>query len=166
MAHDHVYASIIEAICDTPIIELSRVTRGVDGRILVKLEYLLPGGSKKDRAARQIIEEAKANQALKPGQTVVELTSGNAGTGFAIVCQRLGHPFVAVMSKGNSIERRIMMQALGAEVILVDQAPGGLPGNVSGEDLDLVEKGTQQIVCDRNAFRADQFSLPGNFRAH
>jgi cysteine synthase A len=158
--------SIVETIGDTPIVELSNITRGLEGRILMKLEYLLPGGSKKDRVARQMIEEARACGDLKPGQTVVELTSGNAGTGFAIVCCALGHPFVAVMSKGNTVERRIMMQALGAEVVLVDQAPGGQPGKVSGADLELVEQAARRIVEERNAYRAHQFALPGNFNAH
>lgn len=66
--------------------ELSRLTRGLDGRLLAKVEYLNPGLSKKDRAARQIIEDAEADGSLAPGQTVVELTSGNFGTGLAIVC--------------------------------------------------------------------------------
>ncbi|TGQ23798.1 pyridoxal-phosphate dependent enzyme, partial [Mesorhizobium sp. M00.F.Ca.ET.216.01.1.1] len=96
---------------------------GVDGAILATLEYLNPGFSKKDRAALGIIEEAEKSGAIKPGQTVVELTSGNMGTGLAIVCAVRGYPFVAVMSKGNSEERARMMTALGAEVILVDQLP-------------------------------------------
>lgn len=160
------FASVIEAIGETPLVELARITRGLDGRILAKLEYLNPGYSKKDRIARQIIEDAEAEGALKPGQTVVELTSGNTGTGLAIVCGIKGYPFVAVMSKGNSIERARMMSALGAEVILVDQLPGSKPGQVSGGDLELVEREAQRIVEERQAFRADQFRLRSNFRAH
>jgi cysteine synthase A len=97
---------------------------------------------------------------------VVELTSGNTGTGLAIVCGVKGYPFVAVVSKGNSVERARMMRALGAEVVLVDQLPGSAPGQVSGGDLERVEQETRRIVRERGAFRADQFSLPGNFRAH
>jgi len=97
---------------------------------------------------------------------VVELTSGNTGTGLAIVCGIKGYPFVAVMSKGNSVERARMMSALGAEVILVDQQPNSVPGQVSGADLELVERETHKIVKNRRAFRADQFRLQGNFRAH
>jgi cysteine synthase A len=122
--------------------------------------------SKKDRIARQIIEDAEAGGELRPGQTVVELTSGNTGTGLAIVCGIKGYPFVAVMSKGNSPERARMMSALGAEVVLVDQMPDSIPGQVSGADLKRVEEETQRIVADRRAFRADQFRLAGNFRAH
>lgn len=111
--------SVLGAIGNTPLVELSRITRGLDGRILAKLEYLNPGFSKKDRIALQMIEEAETGGQLKPGQTVVELTSGNTGTGLAIVCAVKGYPFVAVMSTGNSTERARMMKALGAEVILV-----------------------------------------------
>jgi cysteine synthase A len=158
--------SVLDAIGNTPLVELRRLCQGVNGRILAKLEYLNPGLSKKDRIARQMIEEAQAAGALLPGQTVVELTSGNTGTGLAIVCAITGHPFVAVMSRGNSPERAQMMRALGAEVVLVDQLPHSTAGRVSGRDLDQVEHETQRLVQERNAFRADQFALDGNWRAH
>jgi cysteine synthase A len=163
---DKPFASALDAIGDTPLVELSRITRGLDGRILAKLEYLNPGSSKKDRVALQIVEDAEANGSLAPGQTVVELTSGNTGTGLAIVCAVKGYPFVAVMSRGNSTERARMMSALGAEVVLVDQLPDSKPGQVSGGDLERVEEATQRIVAERRAFRADQFRLPGSVRAH
>src|SRR5260370_5634092 len=136
------------------------------GRLLAKLEYLNPGFSKKDRIARQIIEDAEAEGSLRAGQTVIELTSGNTGTGLAIVCAVKGYPFVPVMSRGNSPERARMMRAFGAEVVLVDQMPESQPGRVSGRDLELVEEATQRIARERAAFRADQFRHPGNFRAH
>src|SRR5271157_5302979 len=154
---DTLCASAVEAIGETPLVELTRLTWGLDGRILAKLEYLNPGLSKKDRIGRQIIEDAEAEGRLKAGQTVVELTSGNTGTGLAIVCGVKGYPFVAIMSKGNSMERARMMRALGAEVLLVDQLPDSQPGQVSGGDLELVEKTAQQISQLRGAFRADQF---------
>ena len=160
------HSSVIEAIGETPVVELSRLTRGLNARILAKLEYLNPGFSKKDRIARQIIEDAEAADLLAPGGTVVELTSGNTGTGLAIVCGIKGYHFVAVMSRGNSMERARMMSALGAEVVLVDQLRASLPGQVSGGDLALVEEVAQQITAERGAFRADQFRQPGNFRAH
>jgi len=160
------YDSVIEAIGQTPVVELSRLTHGLDGRILAKLEYLNPGFSKKDRIARQIIEDAERDGLLAPGQTVVELTSGNTGTGLAIVCGVRGYPFVAVMSRGNSVERARMMSALGAEVVLVDQLPTSRPGQVSGGDVALVEREAERIVEERRAFRADQFRLEGNRRAH
>jgi cysteine synthase A len=159
-------SSVIEAIGNTPLVELTRFTKNLDGRILAKLDYLNPGFSKKDRIARQMIEDAEQSGALKPGQTVVELTSGNTGTGLAIVCSVKGYPFIAVMSKGNSTERARMMAALGAEVVLVDQLPESEPGKVSGGDLERVEVTAQRIVKEREAFRADQFQLQGNFRAH
>ncbi|MFC2053721.1 PLP-dependent cysteine synthase family protein [Chloroflexota bacterium] len=166
MSLDGPLSSVIDSIGNTPVVELARFTEGLDGRILAKLDYLNPGFSKKDRIARQIIEDAESSGELQPGQTVVELTSGNTGTGLAIVCGIKGYHFVAVMSKGNSIERARMMSALGAEVVLVDQLPESQPGQVSGGDLELVERETQRIVVERNAFRADQFMLQGNYRAH
>jgi cysteine synthase A len=158
--------SVCGAIGNTPLVELSRLTRGIEGRILAKLEYLNPGFSKKDRIALQMIEDAETDGSLKPGQTVVELTSGNTGTGLSLVCAVKRYPFVAVMSRGNSTERARMMSAFGAEVILVDQLPGSMPGQVSGGDLALVEEETQRITRERNAFRADQFRLTSSSRAH
>jgi cysteine synthase A len=160
--------SVIEAIGNTPLVDLTRFCArlGLEGRILAKLDYLMPGFSKKDRAARRIIEDARASGELAEGQAVIELTSGNMGTGLAIVCGVLGHPFVAVMSVGNSEERARMMRALGAEVVLVPQAPGGLPGQVTGADLALVEEVAQRLTSERGAFRADQFGRDGNPMAH
>jgi len=149
-----VCTSVLDAVGRTPLVDLSRIAADLDGRILAKLEYLNPGYSKKDRIALQMVEDAEASGLLAPGQTVVELTSGK------------GHPFVAVMSKGNSIERARMMRALGAEVVLVDQAPGSPPNQVSGEDLALVEEETRRIVKERGAVRTDQFEMEGNPSAH
>ena len=163
---DTLLPSAVEAIGSTPLVELARLTRNLDGRILAKLEFLNPGYSKKDRIARQMIEDAEAQGLLRPGQTIVELTSGNTGTGLAIVCAVKGYQFVAVMSRGNSTERARMMRALGAEVVLVDQLPDSTPGQVSGGDLALVEVKSKQIVEERAAFRADQFHLQGSMRAH
>jgi cysteine synthase A len=158
--------SVAEAIGATPLVALNTITAGLPGRILAKLDYLNPGGSKKDRIARQIIADAIAAGALKPGQPVVELTSGNTGTGAAIVCAAQRRPFIAVMSQGNSAERSLMMRALGAEVILVPQAPGSPHGQVSGGDLALLEDKVRALVAQRGAFRLDQFHNPGNVRAH
>ena len=158
--------SILDAIGHTPLVEIKHVNPNPGVSILAKLEYFNPGFSKKDRIARQIIADAETSGKLAAGQTVVELTSGNTGTGLAIVCGIKGYPFVAVMSKGNSIERARMMSALGAEVVLVDQLPDSVPGQVSGGDLELVERKTIKIVKEYDAFRADQFLLESNFRAH
>jgi len=164
MAHD----SVLGAIGRTPAVWLDRmvVARGLEGRVLAKLDYLNPGFSKKDRAALGIIEAAEADGTLRPGQTVVELTSGNMGTGLAIVCGVKGYPFVAVMSRGNSPERARQMRAQGAEVVLVEQAAGSRPSEVSGDDLALVEMEAARITEVRGAFRADQFRHPGNAAAH
>ncbi len=160
--------NIYEAIGDTPMLRLKRITKhyGVAGNIFAKLEYLNPGFSKKDRPALQMIEEAEANGELQPGQTVIELTSGNTGTGLALVCQAKGHPFIACMSAGNSSERATMMRALGAEVVIVPQAENSVKGQVSGEDLRLVEEMTKKLTRDKHAFRADQFTRESSYRAH
>ena len=162
------HASVLGAIGATPLIRLDRFckARGLEGTILAKLDYLNPGASKKDRAALGVIEAAEREGALRPGQTVVELTSGNMGTGLAIVCAVKGYPFLAVMSRGNSPERARMMRALGAEVVLVDQAPGARVGEVSGEDLALVEAEARRLTEARGGFRADQFERRGNAEAH
>ncbi|MET4692203.1 PLP-dependent cysteine synthase family protein [Endozoicomonas lisbonensis] len=162
----HLLSSAIETIGNTPLVELSRLTQNYNGRIVAKLEFLNPGYSKKDRIARQIIEDAENNGVLQPRQPVIELTSGNTGTGLAIVCAAKNYPFIAVMSRGNSIERARMMKALGAEVILVDQCPESTPGQVSGADLELVNKRVIELIEERGAFRADQFKLEGSWRAH
>jgi cysteine synthase len=161
-----VKSSLLEVIGETPLVALSRVTQGLHGQILAKLDYLNPGFSKKDRAALRIVEEAEQTGMLQPGQTVVELTSGNMGTGLAIVCGIKGYPLVTVMSRGNSAERAIMMRSLGAEVVLVDQCADSVMGQVSGADLARVEVRTQEIVLERRAFRADQFHRDGNWHAH
>jgi cysteine synthase A len=156
----------LDTIGNTPLVELRRLTRNLSGRLLAKLDYLSPGYSKKDRIALQMIEDAEATGELRPGQTVVELTSGNTGIGLAIVCSIKGYPFVAVMSRGNSPERGRMIRALGAEIVLVDQAPGSIAGQVSGADLELVDLATKRITEERSAFRPDQFERAGNTRAH
>ena len=163
-----VLPSAMHAIHQTPCVELSRLAAhlGLEGRLLAKLEYLSPGFSKKDRIARQMIEDAVEDGSLAPCQPVIELTSGNTGTGLAIVCAALGHPFIAVMSRGNSMERARMMSALGAEVVLVPQCEGSVPGEVSGDDLALVFAETERLATARSAFRADQFERAGNARAH
>jgi cysteine synthase A len=158
--------SILQAIGGTPLVALDRLTAGLEGRILAKIEFYSPGLSKKDRIVLQIIEDAEASGELQPGQSVVELTSGSTGTGAAIVCGVKGYPFVAAMSAGNSTERARMMRALGAEVVIVPQAEGSTPGQVSGADLALVEAAATQLVADRAAFRIDQFNRVGNRRAH
>jgi cysteine synthase A len=144
------------------MVRLDRLTDGLRGTIVAKLEYLSPGGSKKDRVAKRIVADAERAGRLSPGQPVVELTSGNTGAGLAIVCAVTGHPFIAVLSKGSSAERARMIAALGGEVVLVEQAPGSMPGQVSGDDMKLVEVEARRITEERGAFRSDQFENGSN----
>lgn len=157
-----VFENATAAIGGTPVVELSRMRDLLGGTVFLKLEMTNPGGSKKDRPALRMIRDAK----LKPGTPVVELTSGNTGTGLAIVCGAYGLPFTAVMSAGNSRERSVMMQALGATVELVAQAPSSRPGRVSGADLLLVETRVKQLAAALGAWVPDQFRNPSNVLAH
>jgi cysteine synthase A len=159
-------SAILGAIGQTPAVWLDRLGEGLPGRILLKLESMNPSGSIKDRAALQCLKDAEADGRLRPGMTVVELTSGNMGIGLAVACAVMGYPLIAVMSEGNSPERRQLLAAYGATVELAPQAPGGVPGKVSGEDLALVEARTVELVDALGAWRPDQFTNPSNPRAH
>jgi cysteine synthase A len=161
-----VCSSVLDTIGRTPLVRLERLTRGRGGSVLVKLETSNPGLSKKDRIALAILREARRDGSLRPGQSVVELTSGNTGNGLAVCCAVLGHPFVAVMSSGNSRERLQMMLALGAQVELVPQAPGAVRGQVSGADLELVEARAAELAARLGAFRVDQFHRAAGVAAH
>lgn len=165
-------AHVLSLIGNTPLVHLDRIARhhGLAAkrkvRIAAKCEFLNPGGSIKDRPALGIVERAEREGLLQKGRPVIELTSGNFGTGMAIVCRAKGYEFTAVMSRGNTPERAKMMRALGARVELVDQAPGSPPMQVSGADLALVEQRTVALAAEMGAFRADQFRDPGNVAAH
>lgn len=136
-----------------------------DGQIIAKAEFLQPGASIKDRAALAVVEGARSRGSLKPGRTVVEMTSGNMGAALAVVCGVLEHPFVAVMSAGNSPERATMMRGLGAEVILVPQVDGAA-GHVTGADISVAAERAAQIARDRSAFYVDQFANDDCVIAH
>src|SRR5688500_8293615 len=158
--------SIVDAIGRPPAVWLDRLTDGQPGRVLLKLESMNPGGSIKDRAALQCLRDAQLDGRLRPGMAVVELTSGNMGIGLAVACAVMGYRMIAVMSEGNSPERRPLLAAHGAENELVPQAPGSRPGQASGEDLGLVELRTPALVAELDAWRPDQFNNPSNPRAH
>ena len=162
----HLSDSSLDTIGETPLVILDRLTKDLPGRVLLKLEFFNPGHSIKDRIARQIIIDAEASGLLQPGQTVIELTSGNTGTGLALVCAVKGYRLVCVMSQGNSPERAQMMRAFGAEVILVPQVGNSRPGQVSGADLAEAERVASQLTQDLGAYRADQFYNMSNARAH
>src|SRR5471030_3364373 len=119
------FESILETVGDTPAIRINNV--GVDGRtIYVKAEFFNPAASVKDRLALNIIEEGERSGALKPGQTVVEATSGNTAIGLAMVCAQKGYPLVVTMADSFSIERRKLMRILGAKVVLTPRTQKGI----------------------------------------
>ena len=135
-----VFDSALDIIGNTPLVRLDKIVKkyNLEGEIYAKVEYYSPGLSKKDRVAKYIIEKAIKEGTLKKDQTVIEQTSGNTGIGCALVCSILGYPFVAVMSKGNSIERVKMIEAFGGKVELVDKVSDSK--GVSSLDMEAVEK--------------------------
>jgi len=159
-------SSVADAVGNTPLVALDRLCRGLKSRVAVKLEYYSPGGSIKDRPALTALEDAEKSGRLKKGQPVVEVTSGNMGAGLAWACAVKGYKFIAVMSEGNTPERRKMIAAFGAKVELVPQVKGAKPGQVSHEDLAEVEKRAQELVKKLKAFRPDQFANPASVIAH
>ena len=165
MRNPGVVDSVLDLIGDTPCLSLARLAAGTGCRVLAKLESANPGLSVKDRAADQIVADAERRGLIRPGDTVIERTSGNMGTGLALACLRRGYTLIVVMSKGNSAERRQMLAAFGAKVVLVPQVTGR-PGQVTGADLKKVEEVTEALTRRLKAFRADQFKNPSSVRAH
>lgn len=160
----NVRAGALDLIGGTPLVELRRIHSG-PGRLLAKAEHVQPGGSVKDRAALRVILDARASGRLAPGQAVIEMTSGNMGSGLAVVCGVLGHPFTAAMSAGNSPQRARMLEALGAEVVLVPQVDGR-PGEVTGADIQAATEVAVELAGRRGAFYVDQFHNPSCLAAH
>lgn len=150
-----IHSSILDTIGRTPIVKLARMAPS-HVSMLVKVESFNPGGSVKDRLALAIILDAEQRGALKPGQTVIEATSGNTGVALAMVCAARGYPFVAVMSDSFSIERRKLMRAYGAKVILTPAAERG-----SG----MVRKASE-LAEKYGWFLAKQFENPANPAYH
>ena len=150
-----IYNNILETIGRTPVVRLnSMAPDNVD--IYVKVESFNPMGSVKDRLALAIINDAEQKGQLKPGQTVIEATSGNTGIALAMVCAAKGYPFVAVMAESFSIERRKVMRGLGAKVILTPAAERG---------TGMVRK-TNELAEKYGWFRAYQFENPANPAYH
>src|ERR1700692_2837772 len=122
----HKYASILETVGNTPVVKINKLgPAGVN--LFVKIEAFNPLGSVKDRLALGVIEDAERSGKLKPGQTVIEATSGNTGIGLAMVCAQKGYPLVVTMAEPFSVERRKLMRFLGAKVIITpagDRAVG------------------------------------------
>lgn len=151
MIHD----SILDTIGHTPVVRLNRIAPE-HVRVYVKVEAFNPGGSVKDRLALAVILDAEARGVLKPGQTVIEATSGNTGVALAMVCAARGYPFVAVMSETFSIERRKLMRAYGAKVILTPAAARG-----SG----MVQR-ARELAAQHGWFLTEQFDNPANPAYH
>lgn len=150
-----IYNSILETIGNTPIVRLNRLAPAhVD--MYVKVESFNPMASVKDRLAFAIINDAEQRGTLKPGQTVVEATSGNTGIALAMVCAARGYPFVAVMAESFSVERRKIMRGLGAKVILTPAAERG---------TGMVRK-AEELARERGWFLARQFENPANPEYH
>ncbi|MEM7019896.1 MAG: cysteine synthase A [Pseudomonadota bacterium] len=150
-----IYNNILETIGNTPIVRVNRVAP-TNQNIYVKLEAFNPLASVKDRLAIAIIEDAEKKGTLKPGQTVVEATSGNTGIALAMVCAAKGYPFVATMVETFSIERRKIMKALGAKVVLTPAAERG---------TGMVKK-AEELAEKYGWFKADQFNNPANPAYH
>jgi len=131
------YDSVLDTIGNTPLIRLSRMAPE-DVHVYVKLESMNPMGSIKDRMAQAVIEQAEASGELRPGQTVIEATSGNTGIGLAMVCARKGYPLVVTMAESFSIERRKMLRFLGARVVLTPAAEKGT--GMLDKAVELAEK--------------------------
>ncbi|KAG2386036.1 hypothetical protein C9374_003185 [Naegleria lovaniensis] len=170
-----IHGSALDLIGNTPLLSLDRIynhffnshhlTPPKSCRLLAKVEFMQPGGSIKDRAAKKIIELAYNKGELKKGMTVVEMTSGNMGAGLAVICAITGNPFIAVMSEGNSPERAKMLRGLGAQVVLVPQVTGS-PGQVTGEDIEQAAKEAKRIALENGAYYVDQFNNEGSILAH
>ena len=149
------YDSVLETIGDTPVIRINRLAPE-HVRLYVKVEAFNPAGSVKDRLAVSIIEEAEKRGDLKPGQTVVEATSGNTGIGLAMVCAAKGYPLVVTMADSFSVERRRLMRFLGAKVVLTPRAQKG---------FGMYQK-AKELAEANGWFLAHQFETPDNATIH
>jgi len=146
-----IYGNIAETIGQTPIVKVNKIApEGVN--LYVKLEYFNPMSSSKDRLAKAIVEAAEKSGELKPGGTVVEGTSGNTGIALAMVCSQRGYGFVAVMADSFSVERRKIMRALGAKVVLTPKSVGG---------TGMVKK-AEELAAKNGWFLARQFETDAN----
>ena len=149
--------SIVEAIGETPLVRLNRLDEGLPGNVAVKLEFYNPAGSVKDRIGRAIIDAAEKSGVLKPGGTIVEGTSGNTGIALAMVGAARGYRVILTMPETMSAERRVLLRAYGAQIVLT---PGteGMRG--------AVEKAKEIVANTENAILASQFSNEANPAIH
>ncbi|MCT2007154.1 cysteine synthase A [Micrococcus lylae] len=149
--------NITEAVGGTPLVRLNRLAEGLPGTVAVKLEFYNPANSVKDRIGRAIVDAAEASGELKPGGTIVEGTSGNTGIALAMVGAARGYRVILTMPETMSTERRVMLRAYGAEIVLT---PGsdGMRG--------AVERAQQIVAETENSIWARQFANPANVQAH
>lgn len=154
-----IYTSTDQLIGNTPLLELTHIEEafGLKARILAKLEYLNPAGSVKDRIAKAMIDDAERSGRLKPGSVIIEPTSGNTGIGLASVAAAKGYRVILVMPETMSVERRQLMKAYGAELVLTEGAKGMKGAIAKAEEL------AAEIP---NSFLPGQFVNPANPQAH
>ena len=154
-----IYTSAEQLIGHTPLLELTHIeaAEGLEARLLAKLEYFNPAGSVKDRVAKAMIDDAEATGKLKPGSVIIEPTSGNTGIGLASVAAARGYRVIIVMPETMSVERRLLMKAYGAELVLTEGAKGMSGAIAKAEEL------AAQIP---NSFVPGQFVNPANPAAH
>ena len=155
----HIYTSADQLIGKTPLLELTHIEKkfGLKARILAKLEYFNPAGSVKDRVARAMIDDAEAKGILKPGSVIIEPTSGNTGIGLASVAAARGYRIIIVMPETMSVERRQIMKAYGAELVLTEGAKGMKGAIAKADEL------AREIP---DSFVPGQFVNPANPKAH
>lgn len=154
-----VYTSIDQLIGNTPLLELSNIEKNLDlkAKVLVKLEYFNPAGSVKDRIAKAMLDDAEAAGKLNKDSVIIEPTSGNTGVGLASVAAARGYRLIITMPETMSVERRLLMKAYGAELVLTDGAKGMKGAIAKAEEL------TAEIP---NSFIAGQFTNPANPQTH
>ena len=148
--------SVLDLVGETPVVRLRKLSPEGGAAIWGKCEHLNPGGSVKDRICLAMIEAAEAEGRLKPGDIIVEPTSGNTGIGLALVCARKGYKLVLTMPASMSLERRALLEAYGVEIVLTE------PERV----MEGAMEAARRIVEERNAFMPEQFSNPANPGIH
>ena len=154
-----IYTSADQLIGKTPLLELTHIEKelGLKAKVLAKLEYFNPAGSVKDRIAKAMIDDAESSGKLKAGATIIEPTSGNTGIGLAAVAAARGYRIIIVMPETMSVERRQLMKAYGAELVLTEGAKGMKGAIAKAEEL------AKEIP---NSFIPGQFTNPANPKAH
>ena len=152
-----IYKSVEELVGKTPLLELSRFGKDLNAKILAKIEFFNPAGSIKDRAAKSMLDDAEKRGILNKDTTIIEPTSGNTGIGLASLCSARGYKLIIVMPDTMSMERRLLMTAYGAELVLTDGKLG-----MSG----AIKKAEEMAKEIPNSFIAGQFVNPANAQAH